>query len=106
VIATKRSLPKASIDPGFTSLLDHEDLEIMSTDQERISDGCVLNVDSSRTLTVQENAISTTPLSGKELIFERSSRLVAKNQLTGIIKRPLRWKGRLVKELCNFWYER
>jgi hypothetical protein len=35
----KRSLAKASIDPRFTSLLDPEDLEVMSTDQERISDG-------------------------------------------------------------------
>jgi hypothetical protein len=32
VIATKRSLAKASIDPGFTSLLDSEDLKVMSTD--------------------------------------------------------------------------
>jgi hypothetical protein len=39
VIGTKRNLAKASIDPGFTSLLDPENLEIMSTDQERISDG-------------------------------------------------------------------
>jgi hypothetical protein len=35
----KRSLAKASIDPRFASLLDPEDLEVMSTDQERISDG-------------------------------------------------------------------
>jgi hypothetical protein len=39
VIATKRILAKASIDPGFTYLLDPEDLEVVSTDQERISDG-------------------------------------------------------------------
>jgi hypothetical protein len=39
VIATKRSLAEASIDPGFLPLLDPEDLEIMSTDQERISEG-------------------------------------------------------------------
>jgi hypothetical protein len=32
VIATKRSLAKASIGPGFTSLLDTEDLEVMGTD--------------------------------------------------------------------------
>jgi hypothetical protein len=32
MIATKRSLAKASIDPGFTSLLDPEDLEVMGTD--------------------------------------------------------------------------
>jgi hypothetical protein len=38
-IATKRSLAKASIDLGFTSLLDSEDLKVMSTDQERIRDG-------------------------------------------------------------------
>jgi hypothetical protein len=30
---------KASIDPGCTSLLDSEDLKVMSTDQERIHDG-------------------------------------------------------------------
>jgi hypothetical protein len=36
---TKRSLAKASIDPEFTSLLNSEDLEVMSTDQERVSDG-------------------------------------------------------------------
>jgi hypothetical protein len=34
----KRS-QKASIDPGCTSLLDSEDLKVMSTDQERIHDG-------------------------------------------------------------------
>jgi hypothetical protein len=31
-IATERSVAKASIDPGFTSLLDPEDLKVMSTD--------------------------------------------------------------------------
>jgi hypothetical protein len=39
VIATKRSLAKASVDPGCTSLLDSEDLKVMGTDQERIHDG-------------------------------------------------------------------
>jgi hypothetical protein len=34
----KRS-QKASIDPGCTSLLDSEDLKVMSMDQERIHDG-------------------------------------------------------------------
>jgi hypothetical protein len=38
-IATKRSLAKASIDPGGTSLLDSEDMKVMSKDQERIHDG-------------------------------------------------------------------
>jgi hypothetical protein len=38
-IAAKRSLAEASIDPGFTALLDPEDLEVMGTDQERIRDG-------------------------------------------------------------------
>jgi hypothetical protein len=38
-ITTKRSLAKASVDPGCTSLLDYEDLKVMSTDQERIHDG-------------------------------------------------------------------
>jgi hypothetical protein len=33
-IATKRSLAKASVDPGCTSLLDSEVLKVMSTDQE------------------------------------------------------------------------
>jgi hypothetical protein len=39
VIATKRSLAKASIDPGLTSSHDSEDLEGMSTGHGRISDG-------------------------------------------------------------------
>jgi hypothetical protein len=39
VIATKWILAKVSIDPGFTSLLDSEDLEGMITDHGRISDG-------------------------------------------------------------------
>jgi hypothetical protein len=39
MIAMKRSLAKASIDPRFPPLLDSEDLEILSMDQERISDG-------------------------------------------------------------------
>jgi hypothetical protein len=38
-IATKRSLEKDSIDPGFTSLPDSEDLKVMSMDQERKRDG-------------------------------------------------------------------
>jgi hypothetical protein len=39
-IETKRSVAqKASIDPGCTSLLDSEDLKVMSTDQARIHDG-------------------------------------------------------------------
>jgi hypothetical protein len=38
-IATERSLAKALVDPGCTSLLDSEDLKVMSTDQERIRDG-------------------------------------------------------------------
>jgi hypothetical protein len=53
VIATKRSLAKASIDPGFTSSHDSEDLKGMSTDYGQISDGWLLDVDSSRTLTAQ-----------------------------------------------------
>jgi hypothetical protein len=55
VIATKRSFAKASIDPGFTSLRDFEDLEGMSTDHGRISDGCLLHMDFSRTSTSQDN---------------------------------------------------
>jgi 4'-phosphopantetheinyl transferase EntD len=39
VMATKRSLAKASIDPGCTPLLDYEDLKVISTDQEQIHDG-------------------------------------------------------------------
>jgi hypothetical protein len=39
MIATKRSLAKASIDPEFTSLLDSEDLEGMSTDHGWTSNG-------------------------------------------------------------------
>jgi hypothetical protein len=31
-IAVKRNSAKASIDPGFTSLLDSDDLEVMSMD--------------------------------------------------------------------------
>jgi hypothetical protein len=34
-IATKRSLAKASIDPGCTSLLDYEDLKAMNTDRDK-----------------------------------------------------------------------
>jgi hypothetical protein len=37
--SNKRSVEKALIDPGCTSLLDSEDLQVMSTDQERIHDG-------------------------------------------------------------------
>jgi hypothetical protein len=33
MIAMKRNLAKASIDPGFTSWLDFEDLEVTSTDK-------------------------------------------------------------------------
>jgi hypothetical protein len=55
LIATKRSLAKASIDPGFSSLHDSEDLEGMSTDHGRISDGRLLHRDFSRTSTAQDN---------------------------------------------------
>jgi hypothetical protein len=51
----KRS-KNASIDPGRTSLLDSEDLKVMSTDQERIHDGWLLLADYSRTLTAQEKS--------------------------------------------------
>jgi hypothetical protein len=34
MISTKRGLVKALIDPGFTSLLDSDDLEVMGMDQE------------------------------------------------------------------------
>jgi hypothetical protein len=33
-MASKRSLAKASVDPGCTSLLDSEDLKVMSTDRD------------------------------------------------------------------------
>jgi hypothetical protein len=39
VIATKRILARASIDHGFASFLDFEDLEGVITDHGRISDG-------------------------------------------------------------------
>jgi hypothetical protein len=38
-MATKRSLAKASVDPGGTSLLAFEDSKVMSTGRERIHDG-------------------------------------------------------------------
>jgi hypothetical protein len=34
VIATKRGLAKASVDPGCTSLLASEDSKVMDTDQD------------------------------------------------------------------------
>jgi hypothetical protein len=39
MMATKRSLEKASINPGGTSLLASEYSKVMSTDRERIHDG-------------------------------------------------------------------
>jgi hypothetical protein len=45
MIATKRILAKASVDPEFTSLLDSEDLEGMSTDHGWASNGWLLLFD-------------------------------------------------------------
>jgi hypothetical protein len=39
MMVTKRSLAKASIDTGCTSLLNSKNLKVMSTDHERIHDG-------------------------------------------------------------------
>jgi hypothetical protein len=82
-IATKRSLAKASIDLGFTSLLDSEDLKVMSTDQERIRDGWPLHIDFSRTLTTQENFYFCCfhLASRKRIDATRSSRFVARDQV-------------------------
>jgi hypothetical protein len=79
-IATKRSVAKnASIDPGRASLLDSEDLKVMSTDQELMHDGWLLHVDYSRTLTAQENFyVYGFRLAGRKGIdTKRSSRLAA-----------------------------
>jgi hypothetical protein len=81
VIATKRSLAKVLIDPGFTSLLDSEDLEVMNTDQERISDGLLLHINFSRTLTAQENFYCFHLASRKGIDATRSSRLAARGQV-------------------------
>jgi hypothetical protein len=71
VIATKRILAKASIDPGFASLLDSEDLNGISMDHGRIRDEGLSNVDFSRTSIAQKNyaSTSTTYLIGKELML-------------------------------------
>jgi hypothetical protein len=71
VIATTIILAKASTDPGFTSLLDSEDLEGMTTDHGRLSNEGLSNLDFSRTLIAQENSTSTsiTNLIGKELML-------------------------------------
>jgi hypothetical protein len=70
-IATKRSLAKALVDPGCTSLLDFEDSKVMNTDQERIRDGRLLHRGFSRTLTAQEISTSSASiwLAGRELML-------------------------------------
>jgi hypothetical protein len=52
MIATKRSLAKASIDPEFTSSLNPEGLEVMSTDKRWMTSlhGLFENLDCSRKL--------------------------------------------------------
>jgi hypothetical protein len=68
-IATKGILGKSFHRSWVTYLLDSEDLEGMSTDHGQISDGWLLDIDFSRTLTAQENSTSTTYLTEKELML-------------------------------------
>jgi hypothetical protein len=68
-IATKGILGKSFHRSWVTYLLDSEDLEGMSTDHGQISDGGLLDIDFSRTLTAQENSTSTTYLTEKELML-------------------------------------
>jgi hypothetical protein len=53
--SNKEKLSKRFDRPGCTSLLDSEDLKVMSTDQEWIHDGWLLHINFSRTWTAQEN---------------------------------------------------
>jgi hypothetical protein len=82
-ITTKRSLAKASVDPGCTPLLDTEVLKVMSTDQEWIHDGWLLHIDLSRTLTAQENFYFYCfhLASRKGIDAMRSSRFVARDHV-------------------------
>jgi hypothetical protein len=107
-IATKRSLAKASIDPGFTTFLDPEDLEVMGMDQERMRDGRLLHKDFSRTLTTHESFYFYCfhLASRKELMLQGRRDWQQGIKSTGITKRPLRRKGRLTKEFHNSLYER
>jgi hypothetical protein len=94
VTTIKRSLAKASIDPGFTSLLNPEDLEVMSMDQERISDGWLLHIDFSRTLTAQGNFYFYCfhLASRKGIEATRSSRFAARDQVDGAHPTRFLWR--------------
>jgi hypothetical protein len=100
-IATKRSLAKSSIDPGFTSLLDSEDLKVMSMDQKRIRDGRLFQIDFSRILTAQENfyfyCFHST--SQKGIDATRSSRFAARNQVDGDYQKTITKKRKANKRV-------
>jgi hypothetical protein len=109
VITTERSLAIASVDPGCTSLLDSEDLKVMSTDQEWIHDGWPLHIDYSRTLTAQEIFYFYClhlASKKKELMLQGCRDWRHETKSTGISKTPLRRKGRPNREFHNFLYER
>jgi hypothetical protein len=107
VTATKRSLAKASIDPRFTSLLDSEDLKVMSTDQEWIHDGWLLHIDFSRTLTTRENFYFYCfhLARRKGIDATRSSRIAAWGQVDRDSQKTITKKGTLIKEFHSFLYE-
>jgi hypothetical protein len=104
----KRSLAKASIDPGGTSLFASEDSKVMITNQEQYT------MDDFSTLAFREpwllKKISTstafTWLAGRELMPQGRQDLRQETKSTKISKRPLRRKGRPIKEFHNFLYER
>jgi hypothetical protein len=82
-MVTKRSLAKASVDPGGTSLLAFEDSKVMSTGRERIHDGWLLHIDFSRTLIARENFFFYCfhLASRKGIDATRSSRFAARDQV-------------------------
>jgi hypothetical protein len=107
-MATKRSLAKASIDPGGTSLLASEDSKVMDTDRDENA------MDDFSTLIFREpwllEKISTftasTWLSRKGIDTSRSSRFAARNQVDRDFQKTIMKKGGLIKEFHNFLYER
>jgi hypothetical protein len=104
----KRS-KNASIDPGRTSLLDSEDLKVMSADQKRIHDGWLIHVDYSRTLTAREKFLRLRlPLGWQKrnLMLQGRRKWRPDAKPIRLSKRALWGKGRLIKEFPYFLYER
>jgi hypothetical protein len=100
--------PTAPIDPGRTSLLDSEDLNVVSTDRDEnvMDDFSILTIREPWLLKKISMSNASAWLAGGKLMLLGRRDLRQETNSTELSKRPLWGKGRLIKEFHNFLYER